>query len=63
MSNSSDEENNNMTDKREIDKLENRDFETVPIEDSGSNSIEIFNVYKGIDISKVKFKRKLNQIL
>ena len=64
MSNSSeDEENNNINEKREIDKLENSEFETVPIEDSQNNTIEIFNVYKGIDLSKIKFKRKLNQIL
>lgn len=58
-----DEDTNNINDKGGIDKLDNREFETVPIEDSQSNSIEVFNVYKGIDLSKVKFKRKLNQIL
>ena len=58
-----DEENHSINDKRELDKLESKDFETVPIEDSSNNSIEIFNVYKGIDLSKVRFKRKINQIL
>ena len=60
---SEEEENHTFNDKKEMDKLENRDFETVPIEDSTNNSIEVFNVYKGIDLSKVKFKRKINQIL
>ena len=58
-----DEENHSINDKRELDKLESKDFETVPIEDSSNNSIEIFSVYKGIDLSKVRFKRKINQIL
>ena len=58
-----DEENHSINDKREMDKLDSKDFETVPIEDSQNNSIEIFNVYKGIDLSKVRFKRKINQIL
>ena len=63
MSHDNDEDENNHFNSKEMDKLENRDFETVPIEDSSNNSIEVFNVYKGIDLSKVKFKRKLNQIL
>ena len=58
-----DDEINTMNDKKEMDKLDNKDFETVPIEGSQNNSIEIFNVYKGIDLSKVRFKRKINQIL
>ena len=58
-----DEDTNHISDKSGIDKLDNREFETVPIEDSQSNSVEVYNVYKGIDISKSKFKKKLNQIL
>ena len=58
-----DEDTHHISDKSGIDKLDNREFETVPIEDSQSNSVEVYNVYKGIDISKSKFKKKLNQIL
>ena len=63
MSNFNDDEESNMKDKSDFNKLDNRDFETVPIEDSHTNSIEVFNVYKGMDISKSKLKKKLNQIL
>ena len=63
MSNFNDDEESNMKDKSDFNKLDNRDFETVPIEDSHTNSIEVFNVYKGIDISRSKLKKKLNQIL
>ena len=63
MSNFNDEDDLNIKDKSDMDKLENREFETVPIEDSHSHSIEVFNVYKGIDLSKSKLKRKLNQVL
>ena len=64
MSNFNDEEDSHhISDKSGIDKLENREFETVPIEDSQPNSVEVFNVYRGIDISRSKFKKKLNQIL
>ena len=34
-----DEENHSINDKRELDKLESKDLETVPIEDSSNNSI------------------------
>ena len=63
MSNFNDEDDLNIKDKSDMDKLENREFETVPIEDSHSHSIEVFNVYKGIDLSRSKLKRKLNQVL
>ena len=63
MSNFNDEDDLNIKDKSDMDKLENREFETVPIEDSHSHSIEVFNVYKGIDLSRAKLKRKLNQVL
>ena len=63
MSNFNDDEESNMKDKSGFNKLDNRDFETVPIEDSHTNSIEVFNVYKGMDISRSKLKKKLNQIL
>ena len=63
MSNFNDDEDSNIKDKSDLDKLDNREFETVPIEDSHTPSIEVFNVYKGIDISKSKLKRKINQIL
>ena len=63
MSNFNDEEDSHIKDKSDLDKLENREFETVPIEDSHSHSIEVFNVYKGIDLSRSKLKRKLNQVL
>jgi lipopolysaccharide assembly outer membrane protein LptD (OstA) len=63
MSNFNDDEESNIKDKNDFNKLDNREFETVPIEDSHTHSIEIFNVYKGIDISRSKLKRKLNQIL
>ena len=63
MSNFNDEDDLNIKDKSDMDKLENREFETVPIEDSHSHSIAVFNVYKGIDLSRSKLKRKLNQVL
>jgi hypothetical protein len=59
MSNFNDNEESNMKDKSDFNKLDNRDFETVPIEDSHTNSIEVFNVYKGIDISRSKLKKKI----
>ena len=59
-----DEETENMNEKYQHDKFDNSEFEKVPIEDSQSSStIEVYNVYKGIDLSKTKFKRKINQII
>ena len=38
-------------------------FEKVPIEDSQNNSIEIYNVYTGLEISKGKCKKRVYNIL
>ena len=59
-----DEENENINENYQNDKFDNNGFETVPIKDGqSSNTIEVYNVYKGIDLSKTKFKRKINQII
>ena len=42
---------------------EDKDFEKVPIEDTQNNSIEIYNVYKGLEISKGKCKKRLYNII
>ena len=36
-----------------------RGFVKVPIEEAQNSSIEVYNVYKGIDLSKTKWKKKL----
>ena len=48
------EETDNMPDKIEEDK-----FQKVPIEDSQNNSIEVYNVHSGLDLSKDKCRRKI----
>ena len=54
-----DEESENINDKYGGGK-----FQKVPIGDSQSNSIEVYNVYSGLDLSKVKCRKKVyNAIL
>ena len=48
------EEKENMN-----DNFEGGKFQKVPIEDTQNNSIEIYNVYTGVDLSKEKCKKKL----
>ena len=51
------DEKDNINEKEEY--IEDKGFEKVPIEETQNNSIEIFNVYKGLDMSKGKCKKKL----
>ena len=57
------EENND--EKETINKIniEEKGFEKVPIEETHNNSIEIYNVHKGLDISKGKCKKNSYNII
>ena len=51
------DEKDNINEKEEY--IEDKGFEKVPIEETQNNSIEIFKVYKGLDMSKGKCKKRL----
>ena len=46
-------------DNEESENFGDGKFQKVPIGDSQTNSIEVYNVYNGIDLSKVKCRRKV----
>ena len=48
-----------IEDNEETENMSDKGFEKVPIEDTQNHSIEIYNVYSGLDLSKTKCKKKI----
>ncbi len=48
-----------IEDNEETENMSDKGFEKVPIEDTQNHSIEIYNVYSGLDLSKTKCKKKV----